>query len=303
MLEDKYSETKSNITTKVKNRIFDLIAAGILLAAIAISLGALEWKEISKDKIFDLLAEFVPLLLTSMLLTTDFYQKGVFYGKSSNTFMAMSDMYSKLVTNLTGKQIEAVSEFCIEYNEDALRKIQEPMLKKVAIPYQLYNEGDDKTPPLKTLSRRKLKALGYDPIVYKVILKCDRMTVKGLKVNNILGNTNVEDITDLGKTENELRASHNTTSAIQYLLSTAFMTLIAVKDIATWGWASLFLIAFKLTYIFVKSYMSYFAGYNDITVSLNNQLARKTDILKQFLSWYENKITISSKISNKLEKL
>lgn len=175
------------------------------------------------------------------------------------------------------------------------------MLKKVAITYKLYNEGDENTPPLKTLSKKRLQALGYDSIVYNVILKCNKITIKGLKVNNILGNTNVEDITDLGKSENELRASHNTTSVLQYILSTAFMTLIAVKDIATWGWASLFLIAFKLIYIFVKSYMSYFAGYNDITVSLNNQLARKTDILKQFLSWYENKITISSKISNKLE--
>lgn len=301
MLEEKYNQTKTNITKKVKNRVFDIIAAGVLLAAIAINLGALEWKELGKINILDLLAEFVPLLLTSMLLTADFYQKGVFYGKASDTFIAISTAYSDLITNLTGKQIEAVSDFCIEYNEDALRKLQEPVLKKVAINYDLYNQGKGDIPPLKTLSKRRLKLLGYDRIVYKAILKCNKMNVKGLKVNNILGNENVDDITDLGKTENELRTVHNTTSAIQYTVSTAFMTLIAIKDIASWGWVSLLLIAFKLIYIFVRSYMSYFNGYNDITVSLNNQLARKTDILKQFLSWYENKVTKSSKTGNNLE--
>lgn len=300
MLEEKYIDSKNTFQRKVKNRIFDIIAAGILLAAIAISLGALEWKEVSKDKLLDLLAEFVPLLLTSMLLTTDFYQKGVFYGKASDAFVAISGAYSKLVTNLNGKQIEAVSEFCADYNESALRKIQEPILKKVAISYSLYDEGDETTKPLKTLCKKELEALGYGPIVYKAILKCNKITIKGLKVNNILGNENVEDITDLGKTESELKATHNTTSAIQYVLSTALMTLIAVKDVATWGWTSLFLIAFKLIYIFVKSYMSYFSGYNDITVSLNNQLARKTDILKQFMSWYENNLTKQSKSGNNL---
>lgn len=301
MLEEKVQNISYQSKNKIKNRIFDVIAVVVLIAAIAVNLGALEWKDITKDTVIDLLAEFVPLLLTSMLLTTDFYQKGVFYGKNSQTFVSISSSYSNLVTNLNGKQIEKISEFCINYNEDALRKIQEPMLKKVAISYDLYDVGKGNIPALKSLSKRKLKALGYDKNIYSVILKCNKVKIKGLKVNNILGNQNVEDITDLGKNENELRAAHTFKSTVTYILTTSLMTLIAIRDIATWGWTSLLLVSFKLVYIFVRSYMSYFNGYNDITISLNNQLARKTDIIKQFLSWYENKFTNLSKISNKLE--
>lgn len=293
MLEEKYITSKSAASSKIKNRIFDVIAVGVLLAAIAINLGALEWKEVSKDNLINLLAEFVPLLLTSMLLTTNYYQKGVFFGKNSNSFIAITNAYSDLVTSLKGNEIDNIPEFCAEYNDNALRKIQEPVLKKVAISYELYNEGDaDKNiPPLKILSRKKLSKL-YERHIVNVIRHCNRMTIKGIKVNNLLGNENVDDISDLGRTENELRARHNTMSAITYTISTAFMTVVAVKDILAWGWASVALLSFKLLFIFFRSYMSYFEGFNDVTISLNNQLARKTDILKQFKYWYENKLKI-----------
>lgn len=291
MLEEKYITCKSAASSKIKNRIFDVIAVGVLLAAIAINLGALEWKEVSKDNLIDLLAEFVPLLLTSMLLTINYYQKGVFFGKNSNSFIAITNAYSDLVTSLKGNEIDNIPEFCAEYNDNALRKIQEPVLKKVAISYELYNEGDASKdiPPLKILSRKKLSKL-YERHIVDVICHCNRMTVKGIKVNNLLGNENVDDISDLGRTENELRARHNTMSAITYTISTAFMTVVAVKDILAWGWASVALLSFKLLFIFFRSYMSYFEGFNDVTISLNNQLARKTDILKQFKYWYENKL-------------
>lgn len=299
MVEEKFNNVKSAAGSKIKNRIFDVIAVGVVLAAIAINLGALEWKEISSDTLIDLLAEFVPLLLTSILLTTNYYQKGVFYGKNSPTFSAIAESYSTLVTSLSGEEIDSVSEFCTEYNELALRKIQEPMLKKVAISYELYDSGNPNLDlkPLKILSKSKLSEM-YDEHVVKVILKCNKIKIKGIKVNNLLGNENVDDISDLGKTENELRMKHNTFSAIKYTASTAFMTLIAVKDILTWGWASVLLISFKLLFIFFRSYMSYFDGYNDVTISLNNQLARKTDILKQFKYWFENK---NKKLQNNLK--
>ena len=299
MVEEKFNNVKSAAGSKIKNRIFDVIAVGVVLAAIAINLGALEWKEISSDTLIDLLAEFVPLLLTSILLTTNYYQKGVFYGKNSPAFSAIAESYSTLVTSLSGEEIDNMSEFCTEYNELALRKIQEPMLKKVAISYELYDSGNPHLDikPLKILSKSKLSEM-YDEHTVKVILKCNKIKIKGIKVNNLLGNENVDDISDLGKTENELRMKHNTFSAIKYTVSTAFMTLIAVKDILTWGWASVLLISFKLLFIFFRSYMSYFDGYNDITISLNNQLARKTDILKQFKYWFENK---NKKLQNNLK--
>jgi hypothetical protein len=73
------------------------------------------------------------------------------------------------------------------------------------------------------------------------------------------------------------------------------MSLIVIKDITTWGWASLIAVLFKVIYMFARSFMSYFSGYDDITVSVANHIARKTDILKMYLNY-----TPSTKVSEEI---
>lgn len=53
-----------------------------------------------------------------------------------------------------------------------------------------------------------------------------------------------------------------------------------------WGWVGVIFVIFKLLYIVARSYMQYFDGYQDITVSLVNHISRKTDIIKEFESEY-----------------
>ena len=295
MLEESVDNFKTNARKKIKNRMFDIVALGVILAMMAISLGVFQLKDLTLDNVMPILIDFVPLLLTSALLTSDFYKKGAFYGKASEAFNAVVSVYSNIVASLNGRQIDSLNDFCIKYNDDALKALQTPILRKVAISQELYDEGCvDKhgsytTRPLKVLSKKELKAK-YPKKVWKAILKANKCKIKGLQVNGLLGNQNNDDITDIGPTEKQMEVSHNLTSAASYTIATAFMTLIAIKDVMTWGWASLILIAFKLCYILAKSYMSYFTGYSDITVSLSNSITRKTDIIKQFKYWYENKV-------------
>jgi hypothetical protein len=295
MLEESVDNFKTNARKKIKNRMFDIVALGVILAMMAISLGVFQLKDLTLDNVMPILIDFVPLLLTSALLTSDFYKKGAFYGKASEAFNAVVSVYSNIVASLNGRQIDSLNDFCIKYNDDALKALQTPILRKVAISQELYDEGSlDKhggyiTRPLKVLSKKELKAK-YPKKVWKAILKANKCKIKGLQVNGLLGNQNNDDITDIGPTEKQMEVSHNLTSAASYTIATAFMTLIAIKDVMTWGWASLILIAFKLCYILAKSYMSYFTGYSDITVSLSNSITRKTDIIKQFKYWYENKV-------------
>lgn len=295
MLEESVDNFKTNARKKIKNRMFDIVALGVILAMMAISLGVFQLKDLTLDNVMPILIDFVPLLLTSALLTSDFYKKGAFYGKASEAFNAVVSVYSNIVASLNGRQIDSLNDFCIKYNDDALKALQTPILRKVAISQELYDEGCvDKhgsytTRPLKVLSKKELKDK-YPKKVWKAILKANKCKIKGLQVNGLLGNQNNDDITDIGPTEKQMEVSHNLTSAASYTIATAFMTLIAIKDVMTWGWASLILIAFKLCYILAKSYMSYFTGYSDITVSLSNSITRKTDIIKQFKYWYENKV-------------
>lgn len=307
MLEDSVNNFKADAKKKIKNRIFDIIALAVILAMTAITLGVFQFKDLTKDNFLSLLIDFVPLLLTSALLTSDFYKKGTFYAKASEGFNAVVSMYSNVVASLNGRQIDSLNSFCIKYNDDALKMLQTPILHKVAISQELYDEGQVNknglviVKPLKILSKKELKEM-YPRKVWKAILKANKCKIKGLQVNGLLGNQNNADITDLGPTEKQMEVNHNLTSAVSYTIATAFMTLIAIKDILSWGWASLILIAFKLCYILAKSYMSYFTGYNDISVTLSNSITRKTDIIKQFKYWYENKVKETSVIQDAVIK-
>lgn len=290
MLEENVNNLKATAKKKIKNRMFDIVALGVILAMAAISLGVFQLKDVNKNTILGLAIDFIPLLLTSALLTSDFYKKGTFYGKNSDGFNSVVSVYSNLVAALNGRQIDSLNDFCLKYNEDALKALQTPILRKAAISQELYDNGDDKdSKPLKMMTRKELtERLGKKGCA--AVLKANKCKIKGLQVNGLLGNQNNDDVTDLGPSERQMEISHNVSSAASYTIATAFMTMIAIKDVLTWGWTSLILISFKMCYILAKSYMSYFTGYNDITVSLSNSIMRKTDIIKQFKYWYENKV-------------
>lgn len=293
VIEDFVQNSQTKITTIIKNRMFDFIAAGILIAMLALNLGVLELRDITLQNLLNILIECVPFFLTAVLLAINYYTKGTFAGKSTHSYETAISAYSKSVNSLTGEQIEQLPEFCKYYNTIALKQLQENILKRASIKYEDFNEekiteSGDIILPLKVLSKKELLEK-YSKERVKLILKAKRVKVKGLTTNVLLGSTSSADITDLGYTEIEMSKSRTKSSALMYAISTLFMTLIGIKDILQWGWAGLLIVAFKLIYILCSSFMNHFKGYNDITISLVNHIARKTDILKQFDWWYTNK--------------
>ena len=104
----------------------------------------------------------------------------------------------------------------------------------------------------------------------------------------MLGNLNTDDITDLGKNEQEMLKDRSREYSIVYLASILIMSMMGVKDILEWGWMGAFLLLFKMLYILCRSYMKYFEGFDDIDVKLVNHFSRKTDVLKEFNYWYES---------------
>lgn len=279
---------KDKLLDFVKSKMFDLIAVAVVISMILLTLGVLELREVTLKTAINIILEWIPFYLCAVLLNTNFYKKGVFNGKQKDTFTKIVDTYSDLVNKLTGAQLEYLPDFCIKYNADALRQLQEVALKRLSISYELFNEGNDKCKPLKIMTKKQLEQL-YDKHIAKQICKVIKMRVKGINPNTLLGSTNSSDPTDLGQDEGELRKKRMIKYATGYIFSIGFMTLIAVKNILEWGWAGLLFAAFKILYVFARSYLRYFEGYEDIVVKVANHISRKTDILKEFVSWEENK--------------
>lgn len=297
-IENRVQQGTNTAVSILKNRMFDFIAVGLLIAMLALNLGVIELRQITLLSIANILLECVPFYLTSVLLSVNFYHKGAHTGKNTANFIATSRQYSKIVVDLTGKEVEMLPDFCSEYNENTLKRMRTNILKRASISYERFDcetvdEKGNTLAPLKILTKRELLTMYSDERV-NIILAAKRMKVKGINENLLLGNNNVEDSTDMGDDERTMDSRNTKQSASAYLIATVLLALIGIKDVLEWGWAGLLITAFKLIYILCSSYMKHFRGYNDITIHLLNHIARKTDVLKQFKHWFENKTATES---------
>jgi hypothetical protein len=289
-----YNDFKQSFKGGIKDRIFDIIAVGIVIAMLLLNLGAIELKEITWRSILDICIECLPFFLAAMLLNANFYTKGTFAGKKERKYIDTLQSYSTAANALTGDQLDRLSEFCAAYNDAALKTIQSGILQRAAVSFERFDAetyGSDKEvlPPLKALPKKELRMLlGKERTVY--VLEAKAARVKGIDVNTLLSGNKNDDMTDLGRSESDMAKIRKGKSAISWWVSVFLMALMGVKDVATWGWLGIGIIVFKLGYIVGRSYMSYFDGYSDITTTVVSHYARKADVLKQFDAWYAKKL-------------
>ena len=312
-VEEKVKDGVVATTNTIKRHVFDLISAVIIIALVVASLDAFGLREVNRTTLGTLVAEWLPFLFASFLLDCNLREKGKFVGKDTTNYKGAMKEYSETASKLTGHQVQELSTYCNEVNEKVLKEKQTNMLKREGISYELFTNGDEKVGPLYIMSRVELAKYFTNKVTLislffnsrvNMVLKAKHCKIKGLKVNLLLGSHNVDDETDLGPTELELERKRKTTSLVSYITTTAAMTVIGIKDILTWGWAGIIIVVFKTAYSFVKSYRSYFGGYNDVVIVLTNHIVRKNDNLKTYLAWYNDtfKNTIDNSVGNNLEK-
>ena len=285
------NDNNKKLTDKIKMHAFDVIAIGLVISVGLLNLGAIEMRNVGKE-IVNIILEAIPFYLGSVALALNFYKKGVYAGKATQRFINATKQYSSKVNELTGKHIDKLNDFCFDYNRKALKIRQESILMDCAISFDRFDEyhvdeEGNKTKPLKIVDEKELKKV-YGESVAKSVIKAKNVKIKGLSPNGLLGNTNTNDITDLGKTEQEMLKDKSKEYSIVYAASILIMSMMGVKDILEWGWIGAFLLMFKLLYILCKSYMKYFEGFDDMDVRLVNHISRKTDVLKEFDYWYQS---------------
>lgn len=278
------------LASTMKAYIFDFIAIGLVVSIGLLGLGAIEVRDIVSE-IWNIIFEAIPFYLGSVTLAVNYYKKGTFAAKATESFINTVKRYSAAVCTLTGEQIAKLNNFCSEYNARALRLRQENILRDVAIPFEMFDEGftdsDGHHKPLKTLSDKELIAL-YGDVIGKALIRAKKVKIKGVSPSSLLSNIHTDDITDIGKNEQELLKYRTNQYSIVYFASILVMSLMGIRDVLEWGWMGMFLVIFKLLYILCRSYMKYFEGFDDINIHLVNHISRKFDILKEFDCWYEN---------------
>lgn len=300
------NENNKSLANKLRTHVFDVIALGLVVSIGLLNLGAIELKNIGKE-FFSILLEAVPFYLGSVALALNYYKKGVYAGKAAESFVKVVNAYSQIVNGFVGKQIDKLNEFCSNYNRKALLIKQESILREAAISIKRFDEYTEDErgnalPPLKITPDTDLIAT-YGEYVAGKIIQAKNVKIKGISPNSILGNNNTDDITDLGKTEQEMFVDRSKEYSILYSVSIVVMSIMGVKDILEWGWMGAFLLLFKLLYILSRSYMKYFEGFDDVTVRLVNHMSRKIDVLKEFDYWYGEEVEIKEVVELDVESL
>lgn len=297
---EKVMDAKDKGINFVKSRAFDFVAVGIVVAMFALTLGVLELREITAKEILDIFFEALPFYFAVTLLSLNYYHKGSFSGKLSQNYIMTVKAYSNRANKLTGKQIGVLSQFCNEYNDKTIVNKQTSILRTAVLTYEDFvsdyvtkheSHGEvhyESHGPLCNMGKLELiHLLGKNTA--KVVIKAQKVKIKGLRVNTLLGNFDTDDDTDIGFTESQLAINRTRNYAIGAFFFIILLTLIAVKDIMEWGWGGAIYAVFKVLIVVCRGYMRFFEGYEDITVNLVNHISRKTDILKEFENWYIDK--------------
>lgn len=288
---DAIIEGKEKAIDVVKTNMFDFIGVITIASALLLALGALKLRDLTWDSLLDMIIGFMPYYFAAVLLSNNYYLKGTYKAKTTNKYCNAIKSYSKSASSLDGDQLAKLPVFCEQFNDAALKKIQAAYLKAAALTYEQFDqewidEKGRKMKPLKVWEDKSIKGL-FTKEQSKRIIAAKRAQVKGINENLLLSNVKSNDDTYIGKNEDELAKSDRITNYILNFVSMAILWFVGFKDVLDWGWVALFLVAFKMAWIFSKSYMRYYKGYNNIVNHLVSHLLRKDDILKQFNQWYK----------------
>lgn len=289
------TDVKLKTLNMAKNKMFDIIGISIVLVMFFLGLGALKIIDFTAESLLNFIISFIPFYLATMLLNTNYYTKGSYKGKNSDIYRKSMDAYSDIVDSMTGDEQLKLNDFVDWYNADALKRLQTSILRRASISYERFalvtKTSDGKIlQPLQTCSFEEIAAL-YNEYVAHIVTHAKQARVKKISTNILLSNVESIDPTDIGKGESQLRRTRLGVTGVMSFLSVIALSLIGFKDIMEWGWVAAFVTLFKMVYIFARSYQMYFKAYDDITVSVVNHIARKTDILKQFKSWYTENLS------------
>lgn len=273
------TESKQNVVQFIKNRIFDFLGIAILVAMSALMLNVVEGKPFTWQSIKEVLVQLVPFYICAMALSLNYYKKGSYNAKETESFHSTLEDYTDETDSLDGDKISRIKDFCNEYNAEELKNMQINILRSEGVTYDQFVEYRKLT----YFALRKAKGR----LVAKVVYKAKRAKIVGIDTNSLLGNHKSADNTDLGPNESQMLTGRSVAYALTYVATIGFLVFIGVKDINDWRWYKLLYELSKVIYIFVRSYMRYFEGFEDITIKLANTIHRKTDTLKAFNSWYD----------------
>lgn len=279
---EEYNAVVNGAKKAAKNWLFDIVAFIIILLLIVVNLDVFDVKHLTFDDIMLVLTSAIPYFAATMLLTSNFYNKGAFTAKATPKYINIVKEYSRVIDSLTGKMLSVLDDFCTEYNANAIKRKRELMLRSVGVSYDEFEAN------LQGLNEKDLRDMKkFSDLQIARILETQRAKIKGISTTVLLCSISSDDATYLGRTEASMQVRQLAFSSVTYVFFSLLFAFIGWREISEWGWGGIFLVLFKLLFSLGSSLLKYFNGYNDISNNTTAYISRKLDILKEFGFWYE----------------
>ena len=97
-IENFQNENKTKAKSFVKNKVYDIIGIGLVMALCALILDILQINILTKESILSTIADWIQFYMTSTLLSSNYYDKGIANGKITDKFVGIVSEYSSTVS-------------------------------------------------------------------------------------------------------------------------------------------------------------------------------------------------------------
>lgn len=286
-VEQKYSELKNKGQDVLKKWIFDLVALVIIGASFLLEFGELSPNEFN---LWSWIGDTLVFFFCAMSLSSVYYSKGIYKAEGLDKYIQAVEEYSKAAT-ISGSARSLLPLFCKEYTETALKDMQDALLSRACISldefYLPRKKGDEELPAILTMENKDITA-EFGKSRSKWIIKAKRIRVKGLTVDDLMSDQITHDPTRL-PTRKGLKTRFSIQNATMYLFIGVFIAWFGIKLAQDFSIAAFAWFFFRVAMMAGRALTAYLTGYEDISTRWKDTLIKKTDILRQFDAWKENK--------------
>jgi hypothetical protein len=192
-----------------------------------------DYSDVPQDQVAqetgNFLAEWLPYFLAMVMLNANLYQKGAFVGKRTDGYISVVDVYSQFVAALDGRRIHALTPFCSDYNDNALKSVRESIMHAEGLTYEQFidewEEKGEKRKALRFMTGKEMKAIGLTLRQRWAVVRARNYKVHGINVNTLLSSQTAKDPTNIGANEKQM-ATQNTvgnTATVAAIFTLRFM--------------------------------------------------------------------------------
>ena len=258
---------------------------GVLLVAVVVIVMTTEIHLTTFADFARISLEFFVLAFCSYMMYINLADSGMRFGLQAFSYLKTVEKYDGLKEQIVTEETQGMlNDFCQEYIKKELRNTRVLLLSEVGISYEEYVKyiGMDKEEidKLEGLSKNQKKAIIKANGTKPILLTPEMILQRG---------RNSRKRNPLGISPRTKKNIDYTVKAVQTLLTSALMAVIAFEMVTSPTRTVIAAVCMKLITVIVNGFLGYKFGYENIVFDTSNYISNQSDLLSQFIEYTKKK--------------